>query len=216
MIPGFMQWTVIPRNYIHGIVFRHLPIIARVTLLRATLLAFGQSYDCHSASASMDMGKWMFLHDRPWILPWIKSISNELDITIHVIAPQVSGNCDVIGKRSWRDQQNENRASETRGRCVKLVVFIVIYGFVISCKKQNNVCTLVTNRFCAHLSAETVRHSSTCIILYIRAVLTTITKQNTTDPSAYLMPFVVITADSLKSLMTILIANLTPEMCIHL
>ena len=27
----------------------------------------------------------VFLHDRPWISPWIKSISNELDITIHMI-----------------------------------------------------------------------------------------------------------------------------------
>ena len=27
----------------------------------------------------------IFLHDRPWISPWIKSISNELDINIHVI-----------------------------------------------------------------------------------------------------------------------------------
>ena len=31
----------------------------------------------------------IFLHDRPWISPWIKSISNELDITIHVIALQL-------------------------------------------------------------------------------------------------------------------------------
>ena len=74
-----------------------------------------------------------FLHDRPWISPWIKSISNELDITIHVVA-QLSGYCDFISNRLWRHQQNENRASETRGRCVKLVVFIGIYGFVMSCK----------------------------------------------------------------------------------
>ena len=59
----------------------------------------------------------------------------------------------------------------------------------MSCKKSNNACTLVTNCFCAHssvilvftsllrisgnkhqnntlVSAETVRHSSTYIILY--------------------------------------------------
>ena len=75
-----------------------------------------------------------FLHDRPWISLWIKSISNELDNTIHVIASQLSGHCDVISNRLWRHQQNENRASETRVRCVNIVVFIVIHGFVISCK----------------------------------------------------------------------------------
>ena len=63
-----------------------------------------------------------FLHDRPWISPWIKSKSNDLDITIHVIASQLSGQCDVISNRLWRHQQNEKRASETRGRCVKIVV----------------------------------------------------------------------------------------------
>ena len=31
---------------------------------------------------------------------------------------------------------NENRASETQGRCVKIVDFIVIYGFVMLCKKE--------------------------------------------------------------------------------
>ena len=35
----------------------------------------------------------------------------------------------------WRHQQDVNRARETRGRCMKIVVFIVIYGFVMSCKK---------------------------------------------------------------------------------
>ena len=50
----------------------------------------------------------IFLHVRPWISPWIKSISNELDITIHVIASQLSVHCDVIGNRLWRHQQDEN------------------------------------------------------------------------------------------------------------
>ena len=77
----------------------------------------------------------IFSPDRPWISPWIKSISNELDITIHVIASQLSGHRDVISNRLWRHQQNENPASETRGRCVMIVVFIVICGFVMSCKK---------------------------------------------------------------------------------
>ena len=64
---------------------------------------------------------------------------------------QLSGHCDIIGNRLWRHQQNENRASETRGQCVKIVLFIVNYKFVMSCKKQNNVCTLVKSCFCTHL-----------------------------------------------------------------
>ena len=28
-----------------------------------------------------------------------------------------------------------NRASETQGQCMKIIIFIVIYGFVMSCKK---------------------------------------------------------------------------------
>ena len=60
----------------------------------------------------------------------------------------------------WRHQQSivtssaeRNRAIETRRRCMKIVVFIVIDAFVISCKKYNNVCTLVTTRLSARWSA---------------------------------------------------------------
>ena len=63
-----------------------------------------------------------FLHDRPWISPWIKSICNELDITCHVFASQLSGHCDVIADRLWRHQQNVMRANEPRGLCVKILV----------------------------------------------------------------------------------------------
>ena len=75
-----------------------------------------------------------FLNDRLWISTWMISMSNELDIIIHVIASQLSRYCDVISNRLWRHQQKEDRASETRGRCVKTVVFIVIYVFVMSYK----------------------------------------------------------------------------------
>ena len=64
----------------------------------------------------------VFLLDRPWISPWIKSISNELDITCHVFASQLSGHCDVIADRLWRHQQNVMRANESRGLCVKTLV----------------------------------------------------------------------------------------------
>ena len=78
-----------------------------------------------------------FLHDRPWISRWIKSISNELDITCHVFASQLSGHCDIIANRLWRHQQNVKRASETRGWHAKILVFSVVYGFVVLCKKYS-------------------------------------------------------------------------------
>ena len=77
----------------------------------------------------------IFLHNRPWILRWIKSISNEFNFIINMITLHLSGHCDVISKPLWHHQQNENWASETQGRCVKLVVFIVMYGFFMLCKK---------------------------------------------------------------------------------
>ena len=73
-----------------------------------------------------------FLHDRPWISPWIKTISNEIDIICHVFASQLSGHCDVIANRLWRHQQ---KASETLRWNVKILVFSVNHGFVMSCKK---------------------------------------------------------------------------------
>ena len=43
-----------------------------------------------------------------------------------MIASKLSSHCDVISNRLWRHHQNHNRAGETRGRCVQIVVFIVI------------------------------------------------------------------------------------------
>ena len=62
--------------------------------------------------------KWYFFLDRPWISPWIRSISNSLDITFHLLASQLSDHYHVISNRLWRLQQNETRKSETRRRCV--------------------------------------------------------------------------------------------------
>ena len=78
-----------------------------------------------------------FLHDRPWISLWIKSISNELDITCHVLSSQLSGHCDVIANQLWRHQQNVKRASETRGWCVKI---LILAPFVDSlCHVRNKI-----------------------------------------------------------------------------
>ena len=51
-----------------------------------------------------------------------------------VLASQLSGHCDVFSNSLWC-QQNVNWSSEILGQCVKFIVFIIIYGFVMSCKK---------------------------------------------------------------------------------
>ena len=48
------------------------------------------------------------------------------------------------------------------GDCVWRSSFSVIYGFVMSCKKWNNVCTLVTNCLCTHSSVNLVFISLEC------------------------------------------------------
>ena len=63
----------------------------------------------------------VFLHDQPRISPWIKVISNELNITFHVITSQLSGHCDVINNRLWRHQHNGSRVTQTQKLCVKIV-----------------------------------------------------------------------------------------------
>ena len=66
--------------------------------------------------------KGTFLHGRPWTSPFIKAISNELDIMFHALASQLFGHCADIGNRFWRHQQTVDRVSETLGRCVKIVI----------------------------------------------------------------------------------------------
>ena len=132
----------------------------------------------------------MVLYDRPWILPWMKSISNELDITLHVIASQLSRYCDVISNGLWSHQQNEDRASETWGRCVKIIALLLFMDTL--CHVRNKIMYVLSSHSVSSLirvlflclfpsllrnsgnkhknnplvSAETVRHSSTYIILY--------------------------------------------------
>ena len=78
-----------------------------------------------------------FLHDRPWISPWIKSISNELDITCHVFVSQLPGHCDVIANPLWRHQQNVKRAREKRGWCVKILVLVSFMDSL--CRVRNKI-----------------------------------------------------------------------------
>ena len=132
-----------------------------------------------------------FLHDRPWILPWIKSISNELGIAIHMIASQLSGHCHVIGNQLWRHQQNENCVSEIRERCIEIVIsssfmdslchvrnkimYVLSWRTVSALTRGLFLClfpSLLRNSGNKHknnplVSAETFRHSSTYIILSV-------------------------------------------------
>ena len=73
-------------------------------------------------------------------------------------------------RQLWRHHKNVNRPSGARCRCGEIVFLIVIHGFIMSCKKQNDACTVVTNYFCANstdisqniplVSAWKVRHSN--------------------------------------------------------
>ena len=107
-----------------------------------------------------------------------------------------NGHYDVISNLLWCHQQNETWASETRGRCVKIVVFTIIQIDLL-CRVRNKIMYELSWRTVAALtrglffwclftsllrnsgnnhqnnplvSAETVRHSSTYIILYLHAI----------------------------------------------
>ena len=119
-----------------------------------------------------------------WISPWIKSISNELDITCHVFASQLSGHYGVIANRLWRHQLNVRRASETRGWCAKILVLASFMDLL--CRVRNKIMYVLLWRtvyaltrvlfWCLFpsllrnnplVSAWTVRHAITYIILYM-------------------------------------------------
>ena len=132
----------------------------------------------------------VFLSDRPWMSPWIKSISNELYIIVHVIASQWSGHCDVISNWLWRHHHNENYANVTHGRCVQILILTTFMDLL--CRETNKIMYVLSWRTVSALtraliwclfpallcnsgnkhqnnplvSAETVRHESTYIILY--------------------------------------------------
>ena len=84
---------------------------------------------------------YVFLHDRPWISPWIKSISNESGITCHVVEAQLLGNCGVINNQLWRHQQNINKGSGKRRRCMGIAVFIL--NDLCVCRLRNQITHLL-------------------------------------------------------------------------
>ena len=72
-------------------------------------------------------------------------ISNQLWCHQQSIVTSSAINCDIISNQLWCHQQNINQANETEGWCVKIVNFIVIYHFFMSCKKWDDVSTLNMN-----------------------------------------------------------------------
>ena len=94
-----------------------------------------------------------FLHDQPWISPWKKSISNELDIIIHAIVSQFSGHCDIISNRLWSSAIDCDIISRMKpcewdtGMMCKDRHFFHNLWTLYPCKKWNNICSLTTNCF---------------------------------------------------------------------
>ena len=60
-----------------------------------------------------------------------------------------------VCNRLWRHQQNVNRASETHIWCVGIGFLIFISWFIMSCKRWNNVCTLV--KMCLFANSSVIR-----------------------------------------------------------
>ena len=104
-----------------------------------------------------------FLHDPPWISPWIKSISNELDITFHVIdqnclviVTSSAIDCDVInimktgrvihGDDVWRSSFLSSFMSSlyrVRNKIMRVLSWKIVYAlsrvlFLVCIKHQNN------------------------------------------------------------------------------
>ena len=69
-------------------------------------------------------------------------------LSVYGIKYPLDGDISYTTDREYDLQWKCYLTSETRGRC--LIVFVGIYGFVMLCKKWNNVCTLVTNCLCGH------------------------------------------------------------------
>ena len=83
-----------------------------------------------------------FLHDRPWISPWIKSIYNELDIIIHVFASRLSGHQQTIVTSSAEGKPKAwGKGTMRKDR-----------RFYRHLRPKNNVWTPVTNCSCAQSS----------------------------------------------------------------
>ena len=136
----------------------------------------------------------VFIHNRPWISPWIKSIYHFSRACVTIVR---SHDCiemsSLISNRLWHHKQNVNRASKTWSRCVRIVFLSSHICFW--CHVKNKIMYVLSwrtvyaltrvsflSRFISLIAsqcrgnkhqnntlvrAKTVRHSSTYIILYI-------------------------------------------------
>ena len=103
-------------------------------LIELTLFSWGTEYYVLTTGRSI---LWLdFLHDQPWVSPWIKLISNELSIIIHVIMSQLC----------LRQQSIVTSSAKCKPMCEDR------RGLVLSRKQRNNVCNPMTNSLCAHSS----------------------------------------------------------------
>ena len=81
----------------------------------------------------------------------IRAISNELNLTFHGLALQLSGHCDFISNIMWRHQKNEWDMGRV---CEEHCFYRLVWT---SFRVRNNIIyiyirALVTNCLCAHLS----------------------------------------------------------------
>ena len=107
----------------------------------------------------------VFLHDRPWISPWIKWIFKELDITYDVTASKLTRYCDVISNRfdvisiTKTERFRHGTTCKDRRLCHSSAIMSLECYCCVFCVNKHKNNPLV--------SAETVHHSSTYIILSI-------------------------------------------------
>ena len=104
--------------------------------------------------AKLIVGKiWILyvFHDRLWILLWMKSISNELDITIYMIMSQLVGHCDIISNWLWRSHNNVSWVSKAQVHVYSLLFLLSFMNLI--CPVRNKIMsTHGMNCWCTHSS----------------------------------------------------------------
>ena len=94
-----------------------------------------------------------------WVL-WSQTLPNSsgqlAEHIVYIIPPEkicivTKSYCNDLCNWLWH-QHYVNRASDTQSWCVRIVFLIIIYGFSILCKKLSNICIVMTNTLCTHLS----------------------------------------------------------------
>ena len=121
----FMFWFVSSRVSIRNLSASCMIIVSFCNLMLYQPKQYYQYY--------LSKLKQEFLQDRPWISPWTRSISDELDISFHVLASQLAGHChqqSVVTSVAERKPNEWNIRTMFDDRRVN-----AIYGIVMSCVK---------------------------------------------------------------------------------